>query len=484
MKNEPNTSPRVQRIWKFFASVRLTVVLLLTLAATSIIGTLIPQNEDPAMYFRAYGEFLYRLFNVLGLFDLYHSWWFQILFIVLAVNVTVCSIDRFPAIWKIVFVKNALAGKQRFQKSAGGRTFAVKMPPDRLRAPYTKMISRRFSRHRIENTQNGFVIFAEKGRWVRLGVFAVHASIIILLFGGLIGSMFGFEGFVNIPEGEAADSIRLRKSGQNHPLDFQIRCDDFHVSFYDDHGRMPKEYRSTLTILEKGSPVLTRNIIVNEPLRYRGINIYQSSYGQMPSGPSLSGRIAPRRILLTITSVSTGMVYEQSTAIGEQVELPENLGSFLITEHRESAVFGGQPLGEALVGVLTAKNGSSDEILLPLRFPNFDRMRKGDQVISAALADDEPTAEPDGTEIRYFTGLQVTRDPGVWMVYAGFVIMIIGCYVTFFMSHQQIVVEVTGSAADSRVTVSGTANKNKPGMQERLDRLALLLAGRRSSDAP
>ena len=42
-------------LWRFFASVRLTVVLLLSLAATSIIGTLIPQNMDAAAYMSKYG---------------------------------------------------------------------------------------------------------------------------------------------------------------------------------------------------------------------------------------------------------------------------------------------------------------------------------------------------------------------------------------------------------------------------------------------
>jgi len=61
-------------VWKLFASVKLTVVLLLSLAATSVIGTLIPQNQDSVAYLEAFGPFLFRFFNVLGLFDLYHSW--------------------------------------------------------------------------------------------------------------------------------------------------------------------------------------------------------------------------------------------------------------------------------------------------------------------------------------------------------------------------------------------------------------------------
>ena len=55
--NQSNKSDNLtDRAWKFFASVKLSVVLLLALAATSVIGTVIPQNAAPAMYIQKYGE--------------------------------------------------------------------------------------------------------------------------------------------------------------------------------------------------------------------------------------------------------------------------------------------------------------------------------------------------------------------------------------------------------------------------------------------
>jgi len=57
-------------------------------------------------------------------------------------------------------------------------------------------------------------IFAEKWRWTRFGVYIVHFSVILLLLGGLIGSLFGFKGFAMIPEHEKINSIRIRNTGQ------------------------------------------------------------------------------------------------------------------------------------------------------------------------------------------------------------------------------------------------------------------------------
>ena len=131
-----------------------------------------------------------------------------------------------------------------------------------------KTIRRRYRHVSREDAENGLLLFAEKGRWTRLGVYAVHLSVVLLLTGGLIGSLFGFDGSVTIAEGEQTDQILLKNPDTARQLDFQIRCDDFSVSFYDSGA--PKEFRSALTLLKEGKPVVTKDIIVNDPLRYGG----------------------------------------------------------------------------------------------------------------------------------------------------------------------------------------------------------------------
>jgi cytochrome c biogenesis protein len=122
-------------------------------------------------------------------------------------------------------------------------------------------------------------------------------------------------------------------------------------------------------------------------------------------------------------------------------------------------------LGPALSATLTPESGNPQSIMLPLKFPKFDMMRGGNIVISVS----GDFAEP---EPRYFTGLQVTRDPGVSLVYTGFILLIGGCIVTFFMSHQQVVIEVMARKKGSAVMIAGTSNKNKLGFQQKLERMA------------
>ena len=126
----------------------------------------------------------------------------------------------------------------------------------------------------------------------------------------------------------------------------------------------------------------------------------------------------------------------------------------------------GQDVGEAFFGVLIQENKAPIEIIIPSRIPGFDKMRKGQVAVSV-----------QNYTPRYYTGLQVTKDPGVWVVYSGFMLLIAGCFITFFMSHQRVCVEIISSGNKSKVTVSGFSNKNKLGMQQKVAHLSKKLQG-------
>lgn len=451
--NKERSADLFKSLWDFLASVKLTVVILVSLAATSIIGTVVPQNESAAAYVRAYGEVLYRTFYILDVFDMYHSGWFRFLLLILAANIVVCSIKRLSATWKIIFVKTPAFNISQFKKLTNKEQFLIHQLPEKLKTVYEPFFAKRFRYCRVETEDRMYRIFSEKGRWTRLGVYSVHLSVLILLIGGFIGSYFGYEGFVNIAEGETVDSIRLLNTGRIKPLHFRIRCDDFNVQFYE--TRAPKEYRSQLTILEGETAVLKKDILVNYPLHYKGVSIFQSSYGVV----SVTGTG------LNFKSSDTGMIYSKPAMLGQSVPIPEDSGEFILKEYRKEYLFRGRNIGEVFIGTLMSNSGAPVEVVLPLRFPDFDTMRKGKWLISAA--------DP---QYRYYTGLQISKDPSVWIVYIGFMIMIIGCFITFFMSHQRICIEIVGKADQSMVRVSGTANKNKLGMDKKVKILSRKLA--------
>lgn len=454
-------------LWNFLASVKLTVVVLLCLAVLSSIGTFIPQNESPAAYMKAFGPVLYQVLSTLDLFDMYHSWWFRSFIMILAVNIIVCSVDRLQSGWKIIFARNPKFNLQQFRQRADAQRFSTTSTPHQIQKTCEEALARAVGPVRRIETATGFAIAAESGRWTRLGVYIVHLSVVVLLVGGLIGSIFGFEGYVNIPQGQSKDTIQLRNSMETHKLPFTIRCDNFEKLTYD--TGVPKEYRSELTLLENGRELVKKEIVVNDPLRYMGINIFQSSYGEVNAGAAADPlQITPSDpIDLSFRSTESGMIYTSHAHLGQSVELPEGLGRLVVESFTAQGKFQNMELGPTLTATLTPPQGEPQTILLPLKFPKFDGMRRGEVFITASVGS-------AGAKV-YYTGLQVTRDPGAWLVYIGFLLMIAGCGIAFFLAHRQMVIDVRPAGEGAEVLVSGTANKNRLGMQSSVDRLAARL---------
>lgn len=448
-KQTQNKGP-ASRAWTFFSSVKLSVIVLLALAATSIIGTLIPQNASPAFYFQKYGEVFYRLFTALDIVDMYHSWWFLLLLGLLAVNIIVCSIDRLSSTWKIIFPAKISFNLSRFARLKEKQTFVVSRPADRMADGVERFLADRFSHVVKEETGTGIALFSEKGRWTRLGVYVVHLSILMLLAGAVIGSIGGFKGFVAIPEGEMVDHVPLGDTGKAVDLGFAIRCNRFAVTFYDTGH--PKEFKSNLTLIKDGKELLTSDILVNHPLRFNGINIFQSSYGTS----------SVKSLEMAVTNKESGMSYSVHLEPGGTVELPENGGTFTLEKFVQGYNFRGHNIGESFVGMRKDKAGNEIPVVMPVQFPTFDRMRGGQFQFVAT-----------DYEKNYYTGLQVTKDPGVWFVYIGFLLMIAGCWVTFFMSHQSVCVELRRrDKTSTEVIVAGIANRNSQSMKIKAERFA------------
>ena len=293
-----------------------------------------------------------------------------------------------------------------------------------------------------EKTENRIALYAEKGRWTRLGVYVVHASIILLVVGALIGALFGFKADLRLDEGASADTVFSGKTRIPVKLPFVIQCNDFEVKFYDTGA--PEEFRSNLTIIENGKESFTQDIRVNHPLRYKGINVFQSSYGSA----------APDRAVFEILDNTTQLTSTHTLKKGEEIPLPNGQGFFQFEGFLPHFKFRDHNLGESFFGKVSLKDQKSFQIALPVKFPTFDKMRKGQ--FAFVVKDYEQG---------YYTGLQVTRDPGIWYVYAGFVLMILGCWITFFISHQSYFIELEKTDQNlTQVTVSGKANRNSHGM--------------------
>ncbi len=425
------------QIWDFFSSVKLAIFTLCALAATSIIGTIIPQGESPAFYVKNFGAQTAHFFQILDIPNMYYSWWFLGLLGILSANLIICSFDRFPSVWKIITADNLEVAPQRIEKMSNCNKWDL--DADKLdQINITELLKQNGWAASSKKIGNNELFLGQKGRWSRVGVYIVHTSILLIFVGAVIGHFFGFKGSVMIPEMNSTQKVFAFKDAGPLDLGFEVRCNSFTIEFYD--NGMPKEYKSSLTVLEKGKEILTKEIEVNSPLTYKGITFYQSSYQGYQD------------FLVNITDSDSGESKMFSIPFQKQTTWKEKNLQFGIVN--ADAI--GQRVVRSKVWFKSGENPASTEWIDDNGQNTFNG-GKNNYTVSVKQM--------------YATGLQVAKDPGVWWVYIGCGIMLLGLYIAFFMSHQRIWFYKNRDSSVPQLWLSGSANKNKMGFAKTFSEL-------------
>lgn len=427
-------------LWNFFASVKLALFTLFVLAVASIIGTIVPQREMAGRYVELYGPEVAKFFQLLDIQDMYNSWWFVSLLVLFCVNLVVCTIERLPHIWRVVTLDNlATTTIDRLGKMAMRRSFGTQVASEQAGGIVRQIMQGSGWKLSQADKEGGTLFFSQKGACTRLGVIIVHVSILVIFAGSLIGSFYGYKASVLIPEGGATDQVY--QSNDEHtaiPLDFIVRCDDFQLTYYD--TGMPKEYRSGLAIVKDGKEVYTKSIVVNDPMQYGGLTFYQSSYQPVEG------------------QLSAQMTNETTKAEQKFYMLPQQEKKW----DSEKVSFGIVAIsGPDVMQRFQYKIWFSDDKADPAEFwiseGGTARIKRPDTTYLFS-------AKP-----RFATGLQVVKDPGVWTVYTGCILMILGLIVIFYMSHRRIWIFVSNDGTKTSILVSGMSNKNKIGFEKDLE---------------
>ncbi|MFZ2948471.1 MAG: cytochrome c biogenesis protein ResB [Desulfuromonadaceae bacterium] len=444
----PTERSFVTDVWDFFCSLKLTLFLLISLALTSIIGTVLPQGALPPEYVAQISPTKLQIYSKLGFFDMYHSWWFIALLYVFSLNLISCSIKRLPHVFKFISEPALVLGEGQRNSFSLKKELSFSGSIEKGKERLAAFLGKEFSTPVITEHHGEYHLFAQKTAWCRLGVYVVHLSILVIFVGAIIGSLAGYKGYVAIVEGTSVNAFE-RSNGQQMPLGFEVLCEKFNVEFY--NSGAPKEFRSTLTILENGKPVPGYSqvkVIVNEPLTYKGITFYQSSYGQASEGSEHYISVTPR---------NGGTTEKITVTQGDAVTLKDGTTFKLLEATQEVRQFAPGFTGPAARIEVTPKGAAPQTFIAFKDFPEVNAQR-GDALIFGY----------EGTNAKQYTGLQVAKDPGVWVVWLGCTLMVIGIIIAFFMSHKRIWVIVSKGHA----RVYGNASKNQAAFQMQFEDLS------------
>ncbi len=427
-------------VGELLRSLRLTIVLFLVLACASILGTLVPQNLALQEYQRIYGNLAARIFDLLGVTDLYHSAWFLALIGALVVNLIACSVHRFPRIWKAVRTPQRPLTDRLWGALPVHRVLRGGASPEELLVGIRQAMGRAWGLCREERVGEEIHLLARKGRYSRLGVFVTHLGVVVILLGAALGFTFGFKGSMQIPEGEALSRVKGQRGDTWLELPFQVRCERFEVTTYPDGT--PKDYRSDLSFLEKGGVALRGPLRVNHPMEHGGYVFYQASYG---SSAAISIEAAPnpggtyRQIRLRLGE--TGTLDPEGKVFAQPMRYEPNLqgkGPAVLVAFARA--------GEHPVGGWIWKGAKSDPI-------------------------EGWTVRFIGAQESYWTGIQVKRDPGTTVVWIGCVLILVGCSLAFFVPERRIWVRLRREKGKTMGQVAASAGRGRQGLEEKLEEL-------------
>lgn len=372
------------KIWKLLSSVKLAIWLFSIIAGLSLLGTVIVQNEEPEFYINRFGHLGYSALQRTGLSDMYNSWWFILLLILFSLNLTACILNRVSI--------NPVRDNRRLKSAA-------------------------FS--------NG----VKKGS---LGTFICHISVLVILFGALVGMLFGQRGYVKINKTEEVNYFEDRAKHVN--LGFAVRLDDF---IYNESLK-PKE---RLLVYSKGTNDFCQ---------------MHDKAGKVRSQP--------------IASISTEIGEEEEIAdTGYRIKILDYVPDFVMDVATKQVSTRTMKANNPAIEIeLKSKDGVKDAFWVFARYPDIHQSKASnfnfiynwvarqpkDFISKVTIIKDNREILNRDIKVNFplkfsgfsffqssydpeqlnWTGLRVVKDPGVGIVYLGFGLLILGLCIRFYVN--------------------------------------------------
>src|SRR5690625_3260742 len=289
----------VDKIWNFFSSVKVGVILIIIALIASGIGTIYPQamyipadapDRDPAVFYEATYGLTGKIYYQLGFHELYSSWWYMILIALIGISLVICSIDRFVPLYRALKMQqpkrhNTFLTRQRLFSETEVVTDDEK-----------NVLIQNLKKQRYNIFEKDGNILAEKNRFSRWGPYVNHIGLIIILLAAIfrMTSFFCIGDYVGMRERE-----KKVMPGTND--DYYIENKQFIIEEYDEADERFKEalekmdepihknYQTDVKVFKAKEKdvlggemelelILEDSIRMNDPIKFDGYTLYQSGY--------------------------------------------------------------------------------------------------------------------------------------------------------------------------------------------------------------
>lgn len=301
--------PVLNQILDFVSSVRFGVFQLCFLVLLALIGMLVLQQNVQGFdaYYVSLTPAEKMVFGYLGLFDIYYSWYFNLLLLTLSLNIILASIDRFPSAWsyikepKLTATRNWLLTQKSNavidfgDQSEKDVAFGIKAALDKkgYRASLTETSTIEYGvdgdgrkDFSVVIPKTKTIVFAQRGRINRLGAYIVHVALLTLFLGHFVALQTGFDADVRMIPGAETNEIQLiqfnldKKEKFNVTMPFSMECTDIQQRLIDEQGSIDVnntlDWRTQMNIKDPEYGDMIVDVSMNKPFSYRGYRFFQA----------------------------------------------------------------------------------------------------------------------------------------------------------------------------------------------------------------
>lgn len=431
-----------QWLWDFFASIKVAIVIIAMITLTAILGTILPQESVvpspvPELYYNQtygwFGDFYYQS----GLANMYTSWWFITLILLLAISLVVCSLERVIPLYKSLQRQEVKPALSRITRSPiyVGWTGKTQEKSDEIVSVLKK------KRYKIR--QEGHAVFAEKGRFARYGAYVIHIGLLIMIAGAMSRLIPGwyYSGNIWIEEGE---TVAIPTT------DFYLRNNNFTVEFYND-GR-PKMYQTDATVVKNGKDIETSSIIVNKPLDYEGVKLFQANF--LP--PII------RTLSVNLLDKQTQKAFGNFTINFKDIKESYQVGPYTVRIRDYYPDFQIDATGKPTTKTTDPNNPG---FMMQVEGPNIKepQLQWYFPLFQMPFAQNTPFSfkATDGKFVET-TGIRVQKDRGIPIVYFGTAIVMLGLVMVFYFQHRRIWIR----PEEDGLHIGAQTNKNWYGIRK------------------